>query len=122
MPQIAKTSVGLRFSDKNSEIPLVPADLTSALGRPPTEAQTKGEAMTRRGKIIGASSGTPIIARFSSWHYSVEDRKPGDLDGQIRELFGALTNDLSVGAPWLQSTIRTCLSARLWPRRTREPG
>jgi Domain of unknown function (DUF4279) len=97
MSQISMTSVSLRFSDKDSSEVLIPDALTSALGKPPTSSRTKGEIMrTPKGTVIENEDGTPRINDCSTWHYSVEMREPGDLDGQIRELFGALTQDLSI--------------------------
>lgn len=69
---------------------LEPNSLTSALGKPPTKSTTKGE-VTKNQK-----TGSVRVAKFGSWLYGVERREPGDLDGQIEELFGALTADLSV--------------------------
>jgi len=56
----------------------------------------KGEPVVRKGKVVRSSDGEAVIARINTWRYGVEPRVPGDLDGQIRELFGALTDDLSV--------------------------
>src|SRR5262245_58924534 len=86
MAEIAETSVCLRYFGDD----LVPDALTSALGKAPTKSTTKGEIIT------GKASGNTRVARFGSWLYGVERREPGDLDGQIKELFDALTTDLSV--------------------------
>ena len=97
MSDVAMTSAGLRFSDRDAFEILVPDTLTAALGRPPTHSYIRGQPMTnKRGKVLRTPDGAPILARFSAWQYGVESREPGDLDGQIRELFGALTSDLSV--------------------------
>ncbi len=119
MSQIAATSIGLRFLDRDAGPELVPAALTAALGAPPTRFAIKGEPMMRAGKIIGASSGAPVIARFNSWHYDVPRCEPGDLDGQIRELFAALTQDLSVWRP-LAATYRPDLFVGLFMREFNE--
>ena len=92
MPVIAMTMASLRFYGDD----LVVDELTAAMGRPPTGSMTKGEPIVRKGKVRTASDGTPLIASMNRWQYSVARRKPGDLDGQIRELFGALTDDLAV--------------------------
>ena len=86
MALIAKTSIMLRYFGDD----LIPDALTSALGKPPSGAEIKGEA------IIGKKTGISRIAKTGSWRYKVEKREPGDLDGQIQELFGALSTDLSV--------------------------
>ena len=64
--------------------------MTSALGKAPTKSRTKGEIITIK------ATGSVRVAKSGSWLYSVERREPGDLDGQIKELFDALTADLSV--------------------------
>lgn len=86
MALVAKTSISLRYFGDD----LVPDALTAALGKPPTSAATKGEV------IIGKNTGKTHIAKTGRWSYKVERREPGDLDGQIQELFGALSSDLSV--------------------------
>jgi ribosomal protein L19 len=86
MALIAETSIFLRYFGDD----LVPDALTSALGKAPTKSTTKGEIITIK------ATGRTRVARSGSWLYSVERREPGDLDGQIKELFDALTADLSV--------------------------
>lgn len=93
MSVVAETSISLRlFGDD-----LVPDVVTAALGKPPSGAETKGEV------IINAVTGQSRVARRGGWRYRVERREPGDLDGQIDELFSALTDDLSV---WRALTSR----------------
>jgi hypothetical protein len=86
MEVIAETTICLRYFGDD----LVPDALTSALGKAPTTFRTKGDIITIKatGRVRAAESG--------SWLYSVERRESGDLDGQIKELFSALTADLSV--------------------------
>lgn len=67
----------------------MPDALTLALGKPPTESHTKGDVITNK------TTGSVRVAKAGSWLFEVERREPGDLDGQIKELFGALTQDLS---------------------------
>ena len=86
MALIAETSISLRYFGDD----LVPDALTSALGKAPTRSSTKGETITNK------TTGNVRVARSGSWLYSVERREPGDLDGQIKELFDALTADLSI--------------------------
>lgn len=86
MPAIAETEICLRYFGDD----LLPDLLTAALGRQPTKCTLKGEAITN------PKTGKVRIAKSGSWLYGVERREPGDLDGQIEELFGALTADLSV--------------------------
>jgi hypothetical protein len=86
MALIAETSICLRYFGDD----LIPDALTSALGKAPTKSTTKGEMITNK------TTGSVRVAKSGSWLYSVERREPGDLDGQIKELFNALTADLSV--------------------------
>ena len=86
MAVIAETSICLRYFGDD----LVPDALTAALGKAPTKSTTKGETITNK------ATGSVRAARSGSWLYSVERREPGDLDGQIKELFDALTADLAV--------------------------
>ena len=86
MALIAETSISLRYFGDD----LVPDALTSALGKAPTRSSTKGETITNK------TTGNVRVARSGSWLYSVERREPGDRDGQIKELYDALTADLSI--------------------------
>ncbi len=67
-----------------------PQYITHMLGCEPTYTHSKGE--TGRSK----ASGSTWIRRHSIWTLSAEDRKPADLDAQVTELLGKLTQDLSV--------------------------
>jgi len=86
MALISETAICLRFFGDD----LQPELLTSALGHPPTSSATKGEA------IANEKSGRMSVARSGKWLLSVDRRQPGDLDGQILDLFGVLTEDVSV--------------------------
>ena len=82
---IGKTVVALRvFGDD-----LDPAEVTRLLGAEPT-------AFGRKGDVRALPSGRDVVSRTGSWRLSVEDRSPGDLNGQLLELFSMLTPDLSV--------------------------
>ncbi len=98
-PAVGKTRAGLRFADRQAARVLVPDVLTAALGRSPTSSAVKGEPVTRKGKVMREAGGAPVLARFNAWTYAVDEREPGDLDGQIGTLFGALTDDLSIWRP-----------------------
>jgi hypothetical protein len=86
MAVISETSISLRFFGDD----LNPDTLTMSLGRAATTSATKGQV------IKNETTGRERIARSGSWLFSVERREPGDLDAQIRELFDALTPDLSI--------------------------
>ena len=88
MGPVSTTKASLRiFGDD-----LDPDEITRALGMPPTKARRKGEPFRNEG------TGAEGIARRNGWWLDAEDRTPGDLDGQVRELLGVLTEDLSVWA------------------------
>jgi hypothetical protein len=90
---IGRTTVGLRvFGDD-----LDPLEVSTLLCAEPTRGWRKGEAKGL------TSSGKTILARTGAWLLSVPDRSPGDLEGQLCELFAALTGDLSV---WRDLTER----------------
>lgn len=86
MPTIARTRASLRFSGDD----LDPDDVTARLGAQPDLWAAKGEV------IRSKRPGPKTIAKTGRWSLGVKPRAPGDLDGQIRELFGMLTPDLNV--------------------------
>lgn len=69
---------------------LVPETLTALLGVTPSEASVKGQ------EIVGRSTGVVRIARTGSWRLNSERREPEDLESQVFELLGQVTDDLSV--------------------------
>lgn len=69
---------------------LIPDDISQRLGASPTRAQRKGEVIP-----IG-TSGRSRIARTGLWMLSANDTAPENLDGQVAELLGRLSTDLSV--------------------------
>jgi hypothetical protein len=86
MAVISETTVCLRFFGDD----LNPDDLTARLGRAPTASTIKGQTITAK------KTGFTRIAKTGSWRFEAERRVPGDLEAQIREVFGALTADLTV--------------------------
>ncbi len=69
---------------------LVPQEITEMLGASPTHAKIKGE------KSFGSKTGQTYVAKSGMWQLAASDREPEDIDGQIREIFGKLSADLSV--------------------------
>ena len=67
---------------------LVPAEVSSLLGCAPTMAQKKGEL------LVGKKTGTKRIARIGMWRLQSTDREPENLDGQIEEILGKVTEDV----------------------------
>ncbi|WP_298163083.1 DUF4279 domain-containing protein [Brevundimonas sp.] len=83
MAGIGRTVLTLRFYGDD----LDPAKVTALIGAEPTKTELKGHVWP---------SGR--VSKAGSWRLSVGDREPGDLDGQIRELFYGLTENLEVWA------------------------
>lgn len=92
MAAIHETTIILRFFGDE----LDPDEISACLGHPPSVGMRKGESwITKRG--------TEAVARTGTWRLKVDDRKPSDLDAQIAELLGPLSDDLSV---WQDLTSR----------------
>ncbi len=69
---------------------LIPGEITAMMGAQPTYSQVNGEV------LIGKNTGIKRIAKFGMWQMDTDRREPGDLDGQIQETLGKLTDDLDV--------------------------
>ena len=87
MAALSETHVTLRFHGND----LDPDVLTAVVGGKPSRAKRMGDM-----RSAAAAHRGEIRERTGSWHLSAERRAPGDLDGQIEELFSQLTQDLSV--------------------------
>jgi len=74
---------------------LVPEEVSSLLGCEPTHAERKGDR-------IPANAGERI-ARSGSWRLRATDKEPENLDSQVAEILGKLTQDLSA---WRALTAR----------------
>ena len=85
MAHLQRAVASLRIAGDN----LVPEEITALLGAPPTHAQAKGEELPLK-------SGGTRTALFGQWRLHAADTEPEDLDGQVAELLGKLTSDLSV--------------------------
>jgi len=86
MAHVQKSVVGLRIGGEA----LVPNEITKLLGASPTAAQIKGE------KIVGRKTGHVRIAKMGMWRLHAKDREPEDMDGQVQEILGQLTSDLTI--------------------------
>jgi len=84
MASISRSVAALRVAGDD----LDPNEITRLLGRPPTRAYRKGDA-------IAAGSGTRI-ATFGHWQLQAKDAEPEDLNKQVAELLAGLTQDLQV--------------------------
>ena len=69
---------------------LVPDEITGLLGANPTVSYRKDQ------ELVGSKTGTVRIAKTGSWRLSAVRRKPEDIEAQIVEILGQLTQDLGV--------------------------
>jgi hypothetical protein len=76
---------------------LVPEQVSTLLGCPPTTAHKKGEA------LFDEQTGAERIARIGMWRLKGSNREPENLDGQIEEILGKVTADLE---RWTALTTR----------------
>lgn len=86
MAQLHESAVGLRIIGDD----LAPDEISRQLGCLPTFAQLKGEA------IVGERSGQTRVAKCGMWRLRAQPREPEDLNGQIAEILGQLSDDLDV--------------------------
>ena len=85
MTTLHKTAASLRFFGDD----LDPDEITGRLGGQPTVGARKGGTWL-------TSVGVEKTAFQGQWRITVDRRSPGNLDGQVRELFAPLTTDLGV--------------------------
>ena len=87
MTQLHQSRATLRLIGDN----LDPDEITRLLGATPTAARKK-DAIWR------TPNGREVIARTGMWRLLAADREPEDLDGQVVEILGKLTDDLGIWA------------------------
>ena len=87
MDGLARAMVSVSISDDT----LVPAEVTTLLGRSPQLGVSKGETFL-------TSNGNQRIASTGMWRFGSEWESPPDVNRQIREVFSALTSDMAVWA------------------------
>ena len=84
MPHLHRSVAALRiFDDK-----LDPDEISRLLAGVPTESFRKGQVKPSKTKVILRKSG--------GWILEATDREPENLDAQVEEILGQLTQDLSV--------------------------
>lgn len=93
MAVLSGSAASLRFFGDG----LDPDELTLLLGHQPTNSERKGQ------EIVSKITGSKRMARSGGWRLSAERREPGDLDAQISEVLGQLTDDMSI---WQDLTSR----------------
>ncbi|WP_292971111.1 DUF4279 domain-containing protein [Novosphingobium sp.] len=86
MSAVSKTAASLRIIGEM----LDPDEISVILGTKPSLSYRKGEV------IRNPTTGRERIPKYGMWNLRTEDRFPGDLDGQIDELLGKVTDDLSI--------------------------
>ncbi len=69
---------------------LDPAEISRLLGCKPTTAQHKGQT------LVGHHTGQTRIAKLGMWRLQAASREPEDIDGQISEILGQLSDDPEV--------------------------
>jgi hypothetical protein len=85
MAQLHRAVASLRFAGDD----LIPSELTRLLGAEPTSAREKGQNISRKPGIVHS-------AKSGQWRLHATETEPEDLDGQVAELLGKLTNDLEI--------------------------
>ena len=75
---------------------LAPDEVTRLLGAQPTESRSKGDVKYR------SREGREAIAKEGAWFLRADDRTPADVDGQVTEILGKLTDDLDTWASLVQ--------------------
>src|SRR5690349_21750664 len=85
MAQMHKSAAALRITGDD----LVPADVSKLLNCAPTTAHKKGD-------VIVGKSGHQRVARTGTWSLQSEDQEPENLDGQIEEILGKLTENIGI--------------------------
>ncbi|NGM50681.1 DUF4279 domain-containing protein [Caulobacter sp. 602-2] len=83
MGALQRTEATLRFFGDD----LDPAEVSERLGAKPTVGVRKGDSWR-------TSRGVEKVAPTGSWRLEARAERSGDLDGQISELLGALSQDL----------------------------
>ena len=94
MAVISRTSIALRLRGDE----LRPGEISAALGCQPDLSAPKDGACRSH-----PNQASERISKTGMWHKRVARRSPGDLDGQIVELFASMTGDLAV---WQRLTTR----------------
>jgi len=86
MTQLWRSVAGLRIYGET----LQPDEITRVLGAPPTLSRLKGDVQYR------SKAGRETIAKVGMWLLNATDREPEDVNDQVTEILGKLTDDLDV--------------------------
>ena len=85
MAKLAESAACLRIAGEN----LDPDEITKILRGSPTSIQRKGDTVTSK------TSGSTRTVKVTMWRLQAEDRRPGDLDAQISEIFNQLSGKIA---------------------------
>jgi len=86
MAQIYSSAAGLRVYGDN----LQPAEISALLGAKPSDSHVKGQ------EVVGSKTGKLYVRKTGYWGLHAPHCEPEDLDGQIKQIFDQLTDDLTV--------------------------
>jgi len=86
MPALESSVATLRFAGDD----LIPDEITALLGTAPARARCKGATW------VGPATGRVYTARTGQWMLGADKRTPENLQAQVFEILGQLTDDLSV--------------------------
>jgi hypothetical protein len=87
MPQLQRSVAALRIGGDA----VVPEEISIIIGCAPSHAHQKGEK-------FGGPDGLRNQRKSGQWSLQATSRSPEDVDGQITEILGKLTDDLAVWA------------------------
>src|SRR5690348_2766692 len=106
MAKLQKSVVSLRIMGDQ----LRPDEVSSLLGASPTHAHLKGQSGQG---IVGPKVDGVRVAKSGMWRIEASDQEPENIDGQIQQILGQMTNDLAV---WhrITSEYRVDLFCGVW--------
>lgn len=84
MAHLALSAATLRIAGDD----LDPEEVTALLGAQPSDAQRKGQQLPSKSAVR--------IAKTGLWRLSAADTQPENVDAQVQEILGQLTQDLEV--------------------------
>ena len=103
MGTVGESALSLRFFGDD----LDPQEVSNLLGAQPTTSYRKGDVRTRTRSddvvVRTLPDGSEWIRKYGMWKLKAARQEPADLDAQIYEIFGQLTDDLAV---WRDLTSR----------------
>jgi hypothetical protein len=86
VPHLHRSAAALRISGDAR----VPDEVSKLVGAASTYCRVKGETWRDE------KTGREYAAKTGQWHLDVTDRQPEDVDGEVAEILGQLTDDPDV--------------------------